>query len=124
MSPPTHVTSLAPASCNARTTRLAIGSSPIGSSALSRPMRSLRPPVRTTPLQPSSTIADRFEVGEVGAVEVLGRPTLQEVGDDIRLDGPVHDRLRVGRVARMLGVLAAGVEVHVDETQEVPDLVH
>src|SRR5262249_3407312 len=47
-SPPTHVTSSAPAALSARATRTAIATPPTGNSALSRPIRELAPPVRMT----------------------------------------------------------------------------
>src|SRR5437899_9402027 len=118
-----HTTSIAPADRNALATRCAIGRPSTLSNALSRPIRVLRPPVRTAPLQRSPTGANGGEIGQIRAVEVLRWTALQQIGHDVRLDGPVHDRSLVGGVSRMLRVLPPGVEEEIDQAEKVADLV-
>src|SRR5436190_5628384 len=85
-------------------------------------MRSLFPPVKTNASK-SATVMDRREIRSVGVVELARRAALQQVTDEVGLDRPVHHRLLVGRVTGVLGILATGVEVEVDEPEQMADLV-
>src|SRR5688500_5823211 len=92
-SPPTATTRDTPASTSTAATRLAIGWPSTTRSALSCPIRELRPPVRTAPRMSPTTDPD--EIGLVLGVEVAWRAPGEEVGDEAGLDRPVHDRSAV-----------------------------
>src|SRR5205085_9737036 len=66
---------------------------------------------------------DLLQVVLVGGAEVNRRWAVEDLAGQVGLDGPVHNRARIGRVARVVGIVTVSVEVEVDQTQQVAEFV-